>query len=90
VLSASKISKNVLGAFSRLWHPKSKLFAVKSRRILEVFTLLKKRKKSSGRIFKMFASRNKGISCEVQTPFDSFRLARFVKKDLGAFSRFLR
>ena len=38
-LSVSNIYKIVLGAFSRFLHPKTKLLAVKSRRILEVFTL---------------------------------------------------
>jgi len=36
------------------------------------------------------ASKNEAVCCEVQTHFGSFRLARFVKKVLGAFSRFLR
>ena len=43
-LSASKVYKNVLGAFSRVLHAKTKLLAVKSRRIVEVFTLHIKKK----------------------------------------------
>ena len=47
-------------------------------------------KKSSGRIFPIFASKNEAVCHEVQAHFGSSRLARFVKNVLGAFSRFVR
>jgi len=66
-----------MGAFSRFLRAKTKLFAVKSRRILEVFTL-QLHKKCSERIFKIFVSRNEGISREVQTHFGSSLPASFL------------
>jgi len=84
-LSASKVYKNVLGAFSRFLCAKTKLLAVKSRRILEVFT--SQVKKSSGRIFSIFASKNESVSREVQTLFGSSLPASFTEKVLGAISR---
>jgi len=87
-LSASKVYKNVLGAFSRVMRAKTKLLAVKSRRILEVFTL--QVKKSSGRIFSIFASKNEGIFREVQTHFGSSLPASFTEKVLGAISLVVR
>jgi len=80
-LSACKVYKNVLGAFSRFSRAKTKLLAVKSRRILEVFTL--QVKKSSGRIFSTFASKNEGISREVQLHFGSSLPANFTEKGSG-------
>ena len=46
-------------------------------------------RKSSGRIFKIFASKNKGISHLVQTHFGSSLPASFAHKVLGAISRFV-
>ena len=46
-------------------------------------------KKSSERIFKIFASRNEGISREVQTHFVISLPASFTEKVLGAISRFV-
>jgi len=46
--------------------------------------------KSSGRIFTIYASRNDATSCEVQTHFGGFHLARYITKVLGALSRSLR
>ena len=68
---------------------KTNLLAVKSRRILEVFTLQVK-KKSSGRIFSIFASKNYGICREVQTHLGSPLPASFTEKVLGAISRVVR
>jgi len=78
-----------LGAFSRVLHAKTKLLAVKSRRTVEVLTLQVK-KKSSGRTFSIFASKNEGICCEVQTHFGSSLPASFTEKVLGAISRIVR
>jgi len=55
---------------------------------LEVFTL--QVKKSSGRIFSIFASKNEGICCEVQTHFGNSLPASFTEKVLGAISRVVR
>jgi len=73
-----------LGAFSRLLRAKTKLLPVKSRRTLEVFTL--QGKKSSGRIFSIFASKNEGICREVQTHSGISLPASFTEKVLGAIS----
>jgi len=59
------------------------------RRILEVLTLQLKNK-CSGRIFKIFVSKNEGISHEVQMHFGSYLPASFSEKVLGAISRFVR
>jgi len=77
-----------LGAISRFLRAKTKLLAVKSRRIFEVFTL--QVKKGSRRIFSIFASKNEGISREVQTHFGSTLPASFTEKVLGAISRVVR
>jgi len=50
---------------------------------LEVFTL--QGKKSSGRIFSIFASKNEGICREVQTHFGISLPASFTEKVLGNF-----
>jgi len=68
----------------------TKLFVVKFRCILEVLHLEGLHTKSSEHIFKKFASRNKAVCCRVQMQLRSFRLARFIKIVLGAFSQFMR
>jgi len=45
--------------------------------------------KSSRRIITIYVSKIEAVCCEVQTHFEGFGLARFMKKVLGAFSRFL-
>ena len=104
--------------------PKTKLFAVEFRRILEIvalprvwtkfwvhfhdfcvqkrsslllssdafwkFSACKVHRQSYGRIFAIYVSKNEVVSCEVQTHFGGFHLARFTTKVLGAISRFLR
>jgi len=49
------------------------------------FHLATSKKRSSGRIFKIFASRNEGISREVQTHFGISLPASFTEKVLGQF-----
>jgi len=44
---------------------------------------------SSWRIITIFASKNGAVCREVQSHFESSPLARFTKKFLGAFSRFM-
>jgi len=38
----------------------------------------------------IYVSKNEAVACEVQTHFGGFHLARYIKKFLGALSRFLR
>jgi len=84
--SPCKLYKKVMRAIMR---PKTKLLAVKFRRISDVLRL-QGLQKSCGRIFTIYASKNEAVCCEVQTHFGRFRFARFVKKVLGIFSRFVR
>jgi len=53
------------------------------------FSLCEGYKKSSGRIFPIFASRNEGVCREVQTHFQSSMPARFTEKVMGAIPRFM-
>jgi len=39
--------------------------------------------------FSRFVSKNEAVSCEVQTHFGSFHLAKFIKKVLGALPLFM-
>jgi len=39
--------------------------------------------------FSRFVSTNEAVSCEVQTHFESFHIARYRTKVLGALSRFM-
>jgi len=39
-----------------------------------------------GTLFTIHVSRNHAVSCEVQTPFGSFPLAKFLKNALETFS----
>jgi len=54
------------------------------------FSTCKFYKKGSWRNSTICASKNEAVCCEVQTHFGSFRLSSFIKKVLGAFSRFMR
>ena len=54
------------------------------------FSACKICRESSGRNSTICAFKNEAVCCEVQMHFGSFRLACFLKKVLGAFSRFLR
>jgi len=85
----ASFTEKVLGTISRFVRPKTKLFEVKLRRILEVLRL-QVLQKSSRHNFSICASKNEAVCCEVQTHFGSFCLSSFIKKVLGAFSRFLR
>jgi len=46
-------------------------------------------KHSSGRIITIYASKNEAVCREVRTDFRSISRASFIKKDMGAISRFL-
>ena len=110
----ASITEKALGTISRILRPKTKLFAVKFRRISKVLCLqgLQKKlwaqfhdmcvqnwssllwssdafwkfspcklyKKSSGRIFPIYASKNEAVYREVQMHFGSFRHSSFIKK----------
>jgi len=65
--------------------PKTKLFAVKFRRISKFFCQQVLQKKF-GCIFPSYASKNEAVCCEVQKHFRSFRLSSFIKEVVGAFS----
>ena len=84
-----RFTKIFLGAFSRFMRPNTKLFAVKFRRILEVFSM-QTICESYGCILTIDVSKNEAVCREVQMYFGSFHLMRFMKQILGAFSRFMR
>jgi len=44
------------------------------------FSLCEVYEESFGRIFTIYASKNEAVSCEVQTHFGGFHLARYTKK----------
>ena len=81
--------KTFLGAFSHFWHPQTKLFAVKFRRILEVLRLQGLWKKL-WRIFIIYAPQNEAVCFEVHTHFASSLPVRFTEKVMGVRSRFMR
>ena len=66
-----------------------KLFAVKFRQILEVFSM-QALSKRYGRIFSINASKNGTVCREFQTHFESPLPARFAEKVHSAISRFMR
>jgi len=78
-----------MGIFSRFLRPKTKLFAVSSDAFWK-FSAYKVYRKSFGRIFTIYMSKNEVISCDVQTHFGGCHLATYITKVLGALSRFLR
>jgi len=84
VLSASKVYKNVLGAFSRFLRAKTKLFAVKSRSILEVFTLQVK-KKDLGAFSRYLRPKTKVFSVKFRRLLEVFCLQVSQKKFWGQF-----
>jgi len=87
-LSAS-FAEEVLGAISLFMRPKTNLFDMKLRRILEVFAL-PSAWKGFGRNFTIYASKNEAVSREIQTYFGRFLSASFAENVLGAISRVMR
>jgi len=75
-------TEKVLGAISRVVHPKTKRFAVKFRRILEVLPC-NVYKKSSGRIFSIFASKSEAVCRWVQMHSGCSLLAMLTVKSSG-------
>ena len=82
-------AEKVLGALSRFLRPKTKLFAVKFWRILEVFSM-QALWKSYGRNLTINASKNVTICRDVQTQIGTFPFARFIEKVMGEISRLTR
>ena len=72
--SSYKVYKEVLGAFSRFVHLKTKLFAMKFRCIFWVISL-QRSQKFFGRIFIIFVSKNKAACHEVQAHFGGVHFA---------------
>jgi len=75
----ARLAEKVVGAIPRFVHPKTKLFAVKFIRSLEIFALLALQKRS-GCIFLIYASKSEVVCCEIQAHFGSSRFARFMKR----------
>jgi len=85
----ARFMKNVLGALSPPLRQKRSCLPWSSDAFWKFFAC-KVYRKSSGRIFTIYVSKNEVVSCDVQTHFVSFHLSRFMKKVLGALSRILR
>jgi len=83
-----RLTEKVLDKFSRFIHLQTKLFVVKFRHILEVFSV-QALEKSYGCICSIFVSKNEAVCCWVQTHFGSFTILKFMKNVLGAFSWFM-
>jgi len=81
--------EKVVGAIPQFVRPKTKRFAVKFRRILEVLCLqvLKKRLSRNSTIC---ASKSEAVCREVQTHFGSSLPASFTEKVVGAIPQFMR
>jgi len=73
-LSASKVYKNVLGAISRVVHPKTKRFAVKFRRILEVLCFARFVKKVLEACSRFFCRKVKLFAVAFRCILDVLRL----------------
>ena len=84
-----QVYKKVLGAISRFMRPKMKLLLLSSDAMWK-FSPDEDYGKNFGRIFTTYVYRTEAVSCEVQTHFGGFHLARYITKVLGALSRFLR
>jgi len=78
-----------VGAIPRFVHPKTKLFAVKFRRILEVLCL-QDLQKNCGRNSTICASKNEAVFCEIQMHSGSALPVSFTGKVVGAIPQFLR
>jgi len=84
----ASFKEKVVGSILRFVRSKMKLVAVKFRCILEVLCL-QVLKKKCGRNSTICASKNEAVCSEVQMQCGSFRFASFVKRVVGAFSRFV-
>ena len=85
----TSFTENVLGAIPQFMRPKTKLFAVKFRCILEL-SPFKLFENSSGRIFLINASKNEAVCRKFQTHSGSYLPVSFKEKVVGAIPRFVR
>jgi len=77
-----------VGAIPQFVRPKTKLFAVKFRRILEVLCL-QVLKKMLWRNSTICTSKSEAVCREIQTHFGSFPPVRFTEKVVGAIPQFM-
>jgi len=82
----ASLTEKVVGARTRFMRPKTKRFAVKFRRIVEL-SPFKLHKKGSGRIFPIYASKKEAVSWEVQTHSGTSLSASLKEKFAGAIPR---
>ena len=75
----ASFTEKVLGAIQRFMCSKMKQFAIKLRRILEVFALQALQKRSVY-ILTIYASKNETVCHEVQKHFESSLAASFTQK----------
>jgi len=80
--------KNVLGAFSRIVRPITKLFAVKFRRISK-FSACEFYRNSSGRNYTIYVSKNEAVCREVQMHSGSSFPINFTDTVLDVIPRFM-
>ena len=85
----ANFTEKVLGAISWFVRPKTKLFEVKFRRILQVLRLQVLQKKFWAQ-FLVLCIQKWSVLLWSSDKFWKFRLSSFIKKVLGAFSRFMR
>jgi len=87
-LRFSRFIKKVLGAFSWLMHPKTKLFAMEFKRILKVLCLLVLQKKLWVQFHNLWVQ-NEAVCPEIQMHFGSSLLASFTEKVVGMIPQFM-
>jgi len=84
-----KVYEKSSGRIFSIFRPKTKLFVVGFRCILEVFSMQALSKKFWVH-FSNFWSKNEAVCREVQTHFRRFLLARFTQKVVAAIPQFMR
>jgi len=85
----ARFMKKVLGTFSRFMRPKSKRFAVEFRHILEVLRI-RGWQKDFWAYFHDFCVQKRSSLPWSSDGFQKFSPCKLHKKDMGAFSQFLR
>jgi len=78
-----------VGAISRYVRPKTNLFAVKFRRILDVLYLQGLQKKVAGQSVRIYVSKNEAVCCEIEMHFGCSLPASFTETVLGTISQFV-
>jgi len=87
-LSPCQLDKNVLGAFSQFLRPKTKVFAVKFRCILEVLCLQSLQKKVPGAMSRYVCPKTKQFSEKFRRILEVFALQGLQKKFWANFPNF--